>query len=93
MGGIGELHEKWSEDPAYKAEYDKLEPGFEIARLLVEVRAQAGLTQVELAERLQTTQSALARLESGRIRPSINMLEKIARATGTRLRISFEAIE
>ena len=46
--------------------------------------------QAELAERMETTQSVVARLESGRIHPSTRTLEKIARATGTRLRISFD---
>lgn len=93
MGKINKLHKKWSKDPEYKAEYDKLRPEFEIARLLIKTRTQAGMTQAQLAERLQTTQSAVARFESGRIHPSTNTLKKIAQATGTRLKISFEAIK
>ena len=51
---------------------------------------RAALTQAELAERMETTQSVVARLESGRIHPSTRTLERVARATGTRLRISFD---
>ena len=93
MGKVSELHKKWSKDPEYRSVYDKLRPEFEIARLLIEARTQAGLTQAQLAERIQTTQSAVARFESGRIHPSTNTLKKIAQATGTRLKISFEAIK
>ena len=58
-----------------------------MARALIEARTRAGLTQAELAARMKTTQSAAARLESGRTPPSTRTLEKVARATGTRLRI------
>jgi transcriptional regulator with XRE-family HTH domain len=47
------------------------------------------LTQGELAERMHTTQSAVARIEGGHI-PTIRTLEKIAKATNSRLKISFE---
>lgn len=56
-----------------------------------EARMKAGLTQEELAERMKTSQSAIARLESGRTIPSARTLVRFAKATGTRLRISFEA--
>lgn len=91
MGKVSDLHEKWSEDPKYGAAYDELESEFELARLLIRTRAGAGLTQAELAEKIQTTQSAVARFESGRVNLSTKTLKKIADATGTKLRISFEA--
>jgi ribosome-binding protein aMBF1 (putative translation factor) len=92
MGKVNELHKKWSKNPEYISAYDKLKPEFEVARLLIEARTQAGLTQAQLAKRIQTTQSAVARFESGRIHPSTKTLQKIAQATGTRLKISLEAI-
>ena len=54
--------------------------------------AAAGLTQEQLAQRMHTTQSAVARLESGRTRPSTSTLERLAQATGTKLKINFEPI-
>ncbi len=48
------------------------------------------LTQEQLAERMDTTQAVIARLESGRVKPSTRTLERLAAATGMRLRISFE---
>ena len=91
MGKVSDLHKKWSKDPDYRSAYEELKPEFEVARLLIKARTQAGLTQEQLAKRIQTTQSAVARFESGRIHPSTNTLRKIAQATGTRLKISFEA--
>lgn len=90
MSKVADLHKKWSEDPEYRKAYALLGPEFEISRSLIEARTQANLTQAQLAQRMNTTQSVIARLESGRTRPSTRTLEKIAQATGTRLRISFD---
>jgi len=61
-----------------------------LAKTLIEARTRAGLSQEELAARMKTTQSVIARLEGGRVRPSTRTLERIALATGTHLKISFE---
>lgn len=90
MTNVRDLHEKWSKDPGYRKAYEELGPEFELARALIEARTHAGLTQEQLAKRMRTTQSVIARLEGGRVRPSTKTLERIATATGTRLRISFE---
>lgn len=91
MSKVADLHKKWSEDPEYRKAYDRLGPELEISRSLIEARTRAKLTQAELAQRMNTTQSVVARLESGRTRPSTRTLEKIAQATRTRLRISFDS--
>ena len=90
MTKIKDLHKKWSRDRDYRAAYEELGPEFELSRALIEARTLAGLTQAQLANRMKTTQSAVARLEGGRVRPSTRTLEKIAKATGTRLKITFE---
>ena len=87
---ISDLHKKWSQDPDYQVAYDELGPEFELARSLLDARLRAGLTQTQLAERMKTTQSVIARLEGGRVHPSTRTLQKIAQATGTRLRIHFD---
>ena len=91
MSTLAGLHERWSREPGYREAYEQLGP--EVALALVEARTHAGLTQAELAGRLETTQSAGARMESGRTPPSTRTLEKVARATGTRLRIQFNSIQ
>ena len=90
MSKVSDLHKKWGRDPEYQAAYDALQAEFELARSLIEARMGAGLTQAQLAKRMETTQSVVARLESGRVHPSTRTLEKIAQSTGTKLRISFE---
>ena len=65
MSKLADLHERWSREPEYREAYDGLGPEFELSRSLIEARTRAKLTQAELAERMQTTQSVIARLESG----------------------------
>jgi ribosome-binding protein aMBF1 (putative translation factor) len=86
------LSAKWRKNPSFMREYDALEEEFALARALIEARANAGLTQEEVAQRMGTTQSVVARLEGGRSKPSTTTLAKFAKATGTRLRVSFEAV-
>ncbi|RYG94213.1 MAG: XRE family transcriptional regulator [Alphaproteobacteria bacterium] len=88
---VEESFAEWSKDPAYREAYAALEEEFALAQQVIEARARAGLTQAELAERMGTSQSAVARLESGKSRPSVATLEKLALATGSRLRIALEA--
>lgn len=86
-----DLHKKWMKDPAYRKAHEALAPEYELAHAVIEARTHAGLTQEQLAKKMDTSQSAIARLESGRGRPSTRVLERLASATGTRLKISFEA--
>ena len=91
MSKVRDLHAEWMKDPAYQAEYERLAPEFDLAPVLIEARIQAGLTQAELAQQMNTTQSVVSRLESGCQWPSFRTLNKFAQATGMRLKISFEA--
>lgn len=90
MTRVKDLHRKWMKEPAYRAAYEGLAEEFEVAQALTQARARAGLTQSELARRMHTSQSYIARIESGRVRPSTQALARLAQATGTRLRITFE---
>ena len=84
MTTIATLKKKWMKDPAFREAYDALAPEFQIARALIKARTDAGLTQEEVAKRMGTTQSVVARLESGRTMPSIKTLYRYAEATGTK---------
>ncbi|MDE2058520.1 MAG: helix-turn-helix transcriptional regulator [candidate division NC10 bacterium] len=63
------------------------------ASAVIKARNRAGLTQQQLARRMGTTQPVVARLESGRTRPSMRTLERLAEATRSRLLIRFEPRE
>ena len=91
MARVRAMHERWMMEPKYREEYEALEEQFALAGSVIEARSRAGLTQQELANKMGTTQPVVARLESGRTRPSMRTLERVARATGTRLLIRFES--
>jgi ribosome-binding protein aMBF1 (putative translation factor) len=74
-------------DPEVRAEYDALAPEFEIASELLRARLRAGLSQAELAARMGTSQSTIARLESGQTLPSTKTLLRFAQATGSRFQV------
>ncbi|MGA7327828.1 MAG: helix-turn-helix domain-containing protein [Rhodomicrobium sp.] len=80
-------HEKGIDDPE-PANAD-LETEAAIAREMIEARTRAGLTQDELASRMETSRTVIARLERGQSLPSTRTLKRFAAATGSRLAISF----
>ena len=89
MARISDMHKKWIKEPKYRKAYEALEEEFVLASAVIDVRNRAGLTQAQLARKMGTTQPVVARLESGRTRPSMRSLERLAEATGSRSRISF----
>ncbi len=74
----------------YRAERGRLEPYEAIARQVIALRAQHGLSQEELAERIGTSHSQISRIESGQHRTSVETLRRIAEAFDASLVISFE---
>jgi|EndMetStandDraft_5_1072996.scaffolds.fasta_scaffold123473_4 ribosome-binding protein aMBF1 (putative translation factor) len=81
---------EWRKDPEYVSAYEALEEEFAIAAALIRARAAADMTQEEVAVAMGTTQAVIARLESGRSMPSTRTLQRFAKATNSRLRISFD---
>ena len=87
---LKKVAKRWMKEPGFKEGYEALEEEFSLASLLIEARTRSNLTQAELAERMGTSQSTIARLESGKAKPTLSTLRKLAKATGTRLKITFE---
>jgi ribosome-binding protein aMBF1 (putative translation factor) len=87
---VEEAFAEWRKDPEYVAAYDALEEEFALASALIRARGEADMTQEDVAQAMGTTQAVVARLESGRTMPSTRTLQRFAKATGTRLRITFE---
>jgi len=77
-------------DPEFKAEYERLAPYEELARIVIMRRAALGLTQAELAARMGTTASAISRIESGQHATSPQTVKKLADAFGARAVLGFE---
>lgn len=90
MGKWEDLEKELLADPKTRKEYDKLAPRYAIISALISARTEKGLTQKELAQKIGTKQSAIARLESGNVNPSLEFLQKIAQVMGYQLTIQLK---
>lgn len=81
------IKDEWMKNPSFRAEYERLKPEYELALALIKARIKAGLTQAQLAERMGTTQSVIARIESGEATPNLKTLERYAEAVGKRVQV------
>ncbi|SMC39895.1 helix-turn-helix transcriptional regulator [Rhizobium sp. RU36D] len=87
MTKLADLKQRLIEHPEFREEYAKADIEFQLLEALVLARTRAKLSQAELARRIGTTQSAIARLEAGGVSPSVATLQRYAEATGSRLEI------
>ncbi len=74
-------------NPAFVHAYDALQPKYAIIRAIIDARIKKGFTQEDIARRAGTTQSAIARFESGTSNPTLEFLSKVAHAVGVQLEI------
>ncbi len=88
MRSFEAFKKKALKNPTVKREYDALESEFALARELIGARAKAKLSQAQVARRMGTSQSAVARMESGRTLPSTTSLVKYAKAVGRELKVT-----
>ena len=87
MTKLRDLKKRLMEDRELRKEYVRNDDEFTLIEALIRARTAAKLAQAELARRLGTTQSAIARLEGRRVSPSFATLGRYAEATGTRLAV------
>jgi predicted transcriptional regulator len=91
MKSLKTLKRELLKDAKTKAEYKAMADEYAVARELIAARVRAGLSQSEVAERMGTTQSAVARLESGGRTPSMRTVQRFAKAVGGRVAFHIEA--
>ncbi len=91
MTKIADLKKRLMKNPEFREQYEKADAEYAIIEALVRARTQAKLSQAELARRIGTTQSAIARLEGGGVSPSLSTLRRYAEATGTKLQVNLVA--
>lgn len=82
-----DLEKELLSDPKVKKEYDRLAPRYAVISQLIAARLKKHMTQRDVAEKVGTKQSAIARLESGSINPSLEFLQRIANVMGYKLNI------
>lgn len=79
-----DVRRRMMEKPTVRAEYERIGPAMEIAFALSDARRKKGLTQEDVAQRMGTSQAAIARLEGGKVNPSWGVIQRFAEAIGAR---------
>lgn len=92
-------HPSWREvrdgflaDPEVQASYQELAPRFAVVRQLIALREQRGWSQRELADRAGMKQPQLARLETGQVEPKLDTLQRLAKAMGCDVQVTFQKV-
>lgn len=78
------------EDPVFRQEWEEQRKENEIARQIIQLRKEKGLTQSDLAKKLNTQQSVISRIENGEQNITLSTLDKIAKELGARIEITFK---
>ncbi|MBR5319818.1 MAG: helix-turn-helix transcriptional regulator [Peptococcaceae bacterium] len=89
MSDFQEYLNEQLKNPAFRAEWEALEPEYQIKRMLIEERTRKQLTQKQLAELTGITQADISRLENGTANPSIRTLQRLAAGLGMMVKVEF----
>ena len=89
MSNFNDYLSQKMKDPAFKAEYDALEPEFSIIQAMIDARKASGLTQQQLAEKTGIAHADISKLENGSANPSLRTLRRLAAGMGMQLKLEF----
>ena len=89
MSNFNDYLSQKMKDPAFKAEYDALEPEFSIIQAMIDARKASGPTQQQLAEKTGIAQADISKLENGSANPSLRTLRRLAAGMGMQLKLEF----
>ncbi len=89
MTNYDTFFEEQMKDPAFRKEWEALQPEMAIVRAMINAREKSGMTQKELSEKTGITQADISRLENGNANPSLKTLQRLAEGMGMTLRLEF----
>ena len=89
MSSYKEYKERVLQDAEVKAEYDALQPEYDIIQAMIAARLEQNITQKELSEKTGITQADISRIENGTRNPSLSMVKKLAQGLGMQLKLEF----
>ena len=92
MSSYREYKKKALDNPEVKAEYDELQPEYDLIQAMIDARVNQNMTQKDLSEATGITQADISRIENGTRNPSLAMLKRIATGLGMQLRLEFVAV-
>lgn len=88
MKSYKQIKQKFLKRKDVRRAYDSLGSEFALIEMIIEKRLKRGLTQAQLAQKIGTKQTAIARLESGAYNPTVKFLNKVAKALDAKLSLS-----
>jgi predicted transcriptional regulator len=89
MSSYKKYKESVLQNPEVKAEYDQLQPEYDIIQAMIDARVSQNITQKELSARTGITQADISRIENGTRNPSLSMVKKLAQGLGMQLKLEF----
>lgn len=82
-----------TDQEAYDRAYAEADLASRMADIVYRLRTGAGLTQTELARRMGTTQSSIARVEAGGSLPTLDLLDRVGRALDAQITLTVSGEE
>ncbi len=89
MSSYEEYKKKALNIPEVKAEYDELQPEYDLIQAMIDARISQNITQKKLSETTGITQADISRIENGTRNPSLAMIKRIAAGLGMQLKLEF----
>ena len=89
MSSYEDYKKRALQNPEVKAEYDALQPEYDIIQTMINARRQQHITQKELSAKTGITQADISRIENGTRNPSLSMIKKLAQGLGMQLKLEF----
>ena len=89
MNSYKDYKNKILQNPKVKAEYDALQPEYDIIQTMIDARVQQNMTQKDLSAKTGITQADISRIENGTRNPSLNMVKKLAKGLGMQVKLEF----
>lgn len=89
MSSYRAYKQKALQNPDVKAEYDAMQPEYDIIQAMIDARLKQNMTQKDLSAKTGITQADISRIENGTRNPSLNMVKKIAQGLGMQLKLEF----
>ena len=89
MSSYKDYKKRALQNPEVKAEYDALQPEYDIIQAMINARVQQNMTQKDLSAKTGITQADISRIENGTRNPSLSMVKKLAQGLGMQLKLEF----
>ena len=89
MSSYKDYKKRALQNPKVKAEYDALQPEYDIIQAMIDARVPQNMTQKDLSAKTGITQADISRIENGTRNPSLSMVKKLAQGLGMQLKLEF----